>query len=61
MKIKLFQKKTGLQLPSSVFQTDVETDVGLLNKAVPITGKHRHKQWNILWMEMSNEILNCKF
>lgn len=32
------EKKPGLQLPSSVFQTDVETDVGLLNRAVPIKG-----------------------
>lgn len=31
-------QKPKLQLPSSVFPTDVETEVGLLNKAVPITG-----------------------
>ncbi|KAK3089237.1 hypothetical protein FSP39_002023 [Pinctada imbricata] len=31
-------KVPGIQLPSSVFPSEVETDIGLLNKAVPLRG-----------------------
>ncbi|XP_071148947.1 protein LTV1 homolog isoform X1 [Mytilus edulis] len=35
---KVTEQKARIQLPSSVFPTEVETEVGLLNKAVTITG-----------------------
>lgn len=31
-------KSTGIKLPSSVFASEFEEDVGLLNKAAPISG-----------------------
>ena len=36
--IGYFQQEHGLHLPSSVFGSTTETDVGMLNKAAPISG-----------------------
>lgn len=33
-----FFKSTGIKLPSSVFASEFEEDVGLLNKAAPVSG-----------------------
>lgn len=33
-----FFKTTGIKLPSSVFASEFEEDVGLLNKAAPVSG-----------------------
>lgn len=32
-------KSTGIKLPSSVFASEFEEDVGLLNKAAPVSGE----------------------
>jgi len=34
----LFSKAPSIKLPSSVFATEFEEDVGLLNKAAPVSG-----------------------
>lgn len=33
-----FSKAPSIKLPSSVFATEFEEDVGLLNKAAPVSG-----------------------
>lgn len=35
-----FFKTSGIKLPSSVFASEFEEDVGLLNKAAPVSGMY---------------------